>query len=136
MNLRVLLHEALAAGAVTFCGRSVIVEPLDRHPLRELGKPADVIAVIVRQHEVIDLLHARVFERQHDAIGIAPSRIADVDEQRLTGRSHEQRCLAAFRVDVIDLQRFRGRLRRCRRAQSHTAASNSPNSARIVRLLK
>ena len=115
MNLRVLVHEALAAGAVPLCGWTVIIEALNRHSLRELGKPADVIAVIVRQHEVVDLLHACIFEREHDAIGIASSRITDVDEQRLTRRSHEQGCLAALGIDVIDLQRFGRRLRGCRK---------------------
>jgi hypothetical protein len=69
-----------------------------------------MIAVIMRQHEVIDLLHARVFERQHDTVGVASSGVADIHEQRFTGRRHEQRRLAAFRVDVINLQRLWRRL--------------------------
>jgi hypothetical protein len=101
----------------------VVIESLDRNALRELGKPADVIAVIVRQHEMIDLPHTSILERQHDAIRVASAGIADVDEQRFPGWCHEECRLAAFGIDVIDLQCFRGRLRPSR-LRDHTCCEH------------
>ena len=61
-DLRVGFVEALAARAIAFGCRAVIVEPLDRNAFCELWQPADVITVMMRQHKVVDLLHAGILQ--------------------------------------------------------------------------
>ena len=64
----------------------MIDELFDRHARRELGKAADMIRVIVRRDQMIDLRDAGVPGRGHDAIGVTDRGGADVsrvDEDRL-----------------------------------------------------
>jgi hypothetical protein len=78
-----------------------------------------VVAVVVREKQVIDLLHARELEHAEDAAEVAFTRVARVNQQRLARRRDIKRRLAALRIDEIDVERLciRGRLRRqeCRR---------------------
>ena len=46
---------------------------------------ADVIDVVMRRDQIVDLLDAGVVDRRHDAIEIAAAGIAGVDQERLTG---------------------------------------------------
>ena len=101
---------------------AVIVEMLDRHLLRDVDQAPVVIAVIVRQPEVIDLLDARDLQHLEDAIQVALAGVAGVHEQRLPGRRHEERRLAALGVDVIDVEglarlRLHGRSRSASRTR-------------------
>ena len=48
----------------------MIVEMLDGHAAGQLRQAAEVIDVVVRQHEVIDLCDAGIGHRQLDAIGV------------------------------------------------------------------
>ena len=96
---------------------------LDRDLLGELGEPAEVIAVPVRDDQVVDLRQARIVDGFHDAAGIARrgdgAGVARVHQHRLTGGRDEERGIAAFHVDDIDRQRFRGPvLRECRRCNA------------------
>jgi hypothetical protein len=55
----------------------------DRDPFGDFLQPADVIDVVMRQHEVVDLLDAGLAEHLHDPPGIPLAGIAGVDQQRL-----------------------------------------------------
>ena len=80
---------------------------LDRDLRRELRQPAEVVAVPVRDDQVIDLLQVRVFDRRHDAAGVAHGarrHVARIHEQRFAGRRDEKRRVAAFDVDYIDVE--------------------------------
>jgi len=79
------------------------------HLRRQLRCAANVIAMVVGDQRVVDLLHARGFCRRSDAIRVAPTepRKAGIDEERLARRRHDERRLPAFDVDEVDLQRLR-----------------------------
>ena len=97
------------------------------------GKSADVIAVIVRDDEVIDLFHARIGGSGNDAGGVATvAGIARVDEQRFSRRRDNQRGVSAFDVHDVDLKRFRGAglRRRIGGHQTHGGESRWQNSGR------
>jgi hypothetical protein len=80
----------------------VIDERADRDPLRELLQSADVIDVVVRGDQKIDLGDAGVLDRVHQAVGVTAARIAGVDEHGLSRRRDPQRRLSAFRVDHVN----------------------------------
>jgi hypothetical protein len=64
----------------------VVDELLDGNPRRELGKAADVIAVVVRRNQVIDLREPGVLDGRHDAVGVADSggaRVPGINQDRL-----------------------------------------------------
>jgi len=87
----------------------------NRDARRELGKPAVMIAVPVRDDHVIDLRDARIFRGLDDASCVARcthAAVARVDEQRLARGRYEERRVAPFDVDDIDLERLRRALRR------------------------
>ena len=84
----------------------MIVEMLDGHAAGQLRQAAEVIDVVVRQHEVIDLRDAGIGHCRLDAIGVAATGIAGVHQQCFSGGRHKQRRLAALRVDVIDGKRL------------------------------
>ena len=101
---------------------AVIDELADRNLGRQFGQAAEVIAVPVRDDQMVDLLEPGVFDRIHDAARIANRRgagIAGIDEQRLAGRRDEQ----AWRC------RPRRRSRRCP-AFSRSASAPSPERTR------
>ena len=78
----------------------------------ELLKPANVIHVVVRRHQIVDPGRARIRQRRHDAIGVSPAGMAAVDQHGLSARRHVERRLAALRVDHVDVERpGRGALR-------------------------
>jgi len=78
----------------------------DLHALRQLLDSADVIAVIVRDHQIVDALEVSQFRRRDDAAGISSiePRPARIHQHRLPRRRDDQRRLAAFDIDGIDLQ--------------------------------
>ena len=55
---------------------------------RELRYATDVIAMVVRDDEIIDLLDAGASRCRHDAVGVAAleAGIARIHEHRLAGR--------------------------------------------------
>ena len=89
-----------------FDGRTVIDERPDRNPLRQLLHAADVIDVIVRRDQVVDLRDTGVGEAAMMPIGVAPAGIAAVEQRRLPGRRHEEGRLPSLGVDDVDLQRL------------------------------
>ena len=70
-------------------------------------KVADVIHVVVRGDQVVDLFHAGVGDRGHDPIQVSRTRKPRVDKGRLARWRHVQRGLAAFDVDDPDVERLR-----------------------------
>ena len=105
VELRVGRLESLHLLAL-FDRRTVIDEGPDRNPLRQLLQSADVIDVVVRRDQVVDLRDAGVGDRQHEPIGVASAGVAGVNERRLPGGRDEQRRLPPFGVDDVDLQRL------------------------------
>ena len=104
------------------------------HLLGDVDQAAIVIAVVVRQPEVVDLLHARELQHLENPIQVALAGVAGVHEQRLPGGRYEQRGLAAFGVDVIDVEGLACLCLRGRRAIgiAHTAnAINKDNALRM-----
>src|SRR5205823_5566615 len=77
----------------------------------KLREPAEVIAVPVRDNQMVDLLKPGVFSGRHDATGVtngARSNIACVHEQRFPGGRDEERGIAALDVNYIDSERLAG----------------------------
>ena len=104
----VLLQERIGVG-VRLHVRPVIDVVLDRDPVRELRQGAEVIAVVVREHEVVDLFQTRVLHRRHDPLRVADgagSAVTGVYQQGFAGRGHEQRRVAPFDVDDVDVERL------------------------------
>src|SRR5262249_58028408 len=69
--------------------------------------PAVVIAVPVRDDQVVDLREAGVFHRIHDSPGISRSRltaVAGVDQDRFARWRDEQHRAAAFNIDEVELE--------------------------------
>ena len=77
-------------------------------PLGQLLQSAHVIAVIVGENQVVDLLDAGFVEHLGDPVGIAGAGVAGIHEQRLAGRRHVERGESALGVDEINIQRFAG----------------------------
>ena len=107
---RIDLGEELVGGFGRLLVRTVIHEFADRDALLELGHPAVMIAVPVRDDQAVDLGETGILRGGIDALGIAHRAVgvAGVDQERFTGRVHEQRRVAAFDVDDIDVQRRAG----------------------------
>ena len=75
----------------------------------ERGEAAEVVAVPVRDDEVIEMREAGVVNRVHDAAGVAVGArrdIAGVHEQRFAGGRDEERGVAALDVDDVDVEGF------------------------------
>ena len=79
--------------------------------IHQLRHSADMIAVIVSDQNIIELLDAGLVGGRQDAIGVAAfvSRPAGIDQQRLPRWADNQRRLPALDVDEINLQGFRAR---------------------------
>jgi hypothetical protein len=103
LGVRLLKPRDLLAG---FRRLAVVDEVRDRDALRQFLEPAHVIHVVVRGDGVVDLLHARIRQREHQPIGVAPSRIAAVDEDGLAGWRDIQHRFAAFGIDDVNLERL------------------------------
>jgi hypothetical protein len=84
----------------------VVDEVRDRNALGELQHAADVIDVVVRRDQKVDLLQPRIVDRRHDPIAVAVAGIAAVDKQRLPGRRDPQCRLPPFGVDDVHLERL------------------------------
>ncbi len=76
--------------------------------IHQLRNSANMIAMVVRNQDIIDLREAGLMRGSQDPIGVAAfiSRPAGIDEQRLSRWTHHQSRLPAFHVDEIYLQRF------------------------------
>jgi hypothetical protein len=107
-----LLHE-LVGGRRRLRVRAVVDEVTDGDPPRQRRHPAEVIAVVVRRDQMIDLRQARIRHgrgnppRVPDGAGAAVPR---VNEERFTGWRHEKSGVAPFHVDEVHLQRADGAL--------------------------
>ena len=90
---------------------AVIEEPLEVCDGVCRRRAADVVAVVVRREQVVDVLQPGSLHHLGDPLGIAFGRrtgAAAVDQHRLTGRRDNQRGAAALDVDHIDAQRGGG----------------------------
>src|SRR6185436_1631313 len=94
--------------------RPVVDEMLDRDALGELLHTAVVVAMPVRNDQLIDLREAGILGGLHDARGVTDRRlrsgVAGVDEQRFTRWRDEERRVAALDVHHVNVER-RARLR-------------------------
>src|SRR5262249_51519751 len=74
----------------------------------ELRHPTDMVAVIMRNQNVVNLSDAGVFRRGDDAVRIPPAESvpASVNQQGLSLRRNEQRGLAPLHIYAINLQRL------------------------------
>src|SRR5207253_6163449 len=70
--------------------RSVIDERADLHTIGELRRTADMVAMIVRNHHIVELLDFSGLSGLYDPLGIAPIEAAEtgVDQHRLAGGAH------------------------------------------------
>ena len=89
---------------------TVIDEGSDLDPIDQPGNPTDVVTVIVRDQDIVDLLQASLMRRGKNTIGVAAfiPRPACVDQQRLARRAHDERGLSAFYVDEVNLHGLGG----------------------------
>ena len=87
---------------------AVVNERADRNAGRELRDAADVIAVVVRNQNVVDLGETGVFRGSDDAIRVTAVEAipSGVNQQRFSGRRDEQSGLSALDVDKLNEQRF------------------------------
>ncbi len=85
----------------------MIDERADLHQIGELPHPADVVAVVVRDQQIVDLFDAGGLGGALDAVGIAALETspACVDEQGLARWADNQRGLAAFDINEENLER-------------------------------
>ncbi len=86
------LLSGLRAGAV-------IDEMRDRDPGGQFLQAAHMVAVVVGQQQVVDLLHAGRLNGRHDTVGIAAPGAAGIDEERLAGGGDIQRRVPTLGVD-------------------------------------
>ncbi len=100
-----------AARILGFDGIAVIQEMLDGDQLGECRRAADMIAVVMRDHQVVDLLEPGFLGCAKDSLGVAVIRsgIAGVDQQRLPFGSDDESGAAAFNVHPIDVEIASGR---------------------------
>ena len=85
----------------------MIDELLDRDAGGQFRESAKMIAMPVRNDQVIDLRNACVFQSGHDAFGItngAWGHVPRVDEDRLTRGGHKEHRIAALDIYNIDVQ--------------------------------
>ena len=61
--------------------QAVVVDGLDRHQLRERRRAAKMIAVVVRDNQMIDLLQPDFRHQLDDAARVASACVAGVDEE-------------------------------------------------------
>ena len=91
----VVLHERLA----------VVDESSNRQALRDFRRRRRVIAVKVRDQQVVEPVDAGGRAAAMMRFGSRLSgAISSVNEQRLPGRRHDQRGLPAFDVDEVDVE--------------------------------
>ena len=116
----------------------VIDEGANRQELGQLGHTAGVIAVEVREQQIVDLRDAGRLGRRGDAprIAAAVAGVTGVDQQRLPRRRDDQRRLTAFDVDEVDVQGRRGachqRATNDRHRTRHTASLQSSHPAILI----
>ena len=87
-ELRIGLLQKIIGGLPGLDVRPMVDEFLDRDLRSELCQAAEVVAVPVRDDQMIDLLKPGVLGRGHDAAGIAHGArgdIACIHEQRFPG---------------------------------------------------
>ena len=84
---------------------TVVDEGTDRNFLSELRNSTDVVGVIVRDQDVVDLLNLCALGDSSDSTGIAEAVVSPsgVDEERLSVGRNEQGSLAALHVHKEDL---------------------------------
>ena len=82
----------------------MIHERADGQPVCYVLDAADVITVVVRDDEIVDPRDARLLRRGGDSIGVTVSRIACVDQQRLSHWRDEERRLSTFDVDEVNVE--------------------------------
>jgi hypothetical protein len=110
-----VLQQFLISGIQFPCARRILLvgavvhERADLDAGSKLGGSAHVIAVIVSNDHVIELVETFSFRGREDTIGISPveSRPSRIDQHGLTARIHEQCRLAALHVNEIDVQGLR-----------------------------
>ena len=106
-ELRIGLLQKVVGGLAGLDVGAMVDEFADGDLRGELGQAAEVIAVPVRDDQMIDLGEAGVMDGIHDAAGIANGAgrdVARIHEQRLAGGRDEERGVAAFDVDDVDVE--------------------------------
>ena len=85
----------------------------DRKAFRQLGDPANMVAMIMRDQQVVDPLQTCLLRRLDDAVGVArlQTRPTRIHQQRLAGGRHDQRTLPTFHINEVDGHRL-GRKKR------------------------
>ena len=107
IGLKTLLRGRVGRFAVW----PMIDEIIDANALDKIGHTADMIRVIVRDQQIIDMVEPCLLHHGHNAVGIAPVVVcpAGIHQQRLMRWSDEERGLATFDVHKIHGERFRDR---------------------------
>src|ERR1051326_5177206 len=81
---------------------------LNRDAFGKLGPPADVIPVIMRENQMINLLQAGILGSVRDPARIPDSTVADIagiNQNRFAGRRNKQDSISALNVDNVNVQR-------------------------------
>jgi hypothetical protein len=88
----------------------MIYKGADLHAVGELRHSADVVAVVMRDQNVIELLETGSLGSGHDSLGVPAieARPSGIDQQRLPGRTNYKRRLSSLNVDRVNLERLTG----------------------------
>ena len=108
----------------------MIDELANRDVRGELGQPAEVVGVPMRDDQMVDLLKAGVLDGIPDAAGIASggrAGVAGIDQQRFTRGGNKKRGIASLDVDHRDAERFRARRRRKRHKERRKGENQQKN---------
>ena len=82
MKLRVRLLKSRHLFAIGLGRHAVVVEVFDRNRGRQCRHIADVIDVVMRRNQMVDLRQPRGLHRFHDAARVAFAGKAGIDQQR------------------------------------------------------
>src|SRR5579871_6151716 len=88
----------------------MIDELLNGNTRRQLGETSDMIVVIVRDNQMINLPKAGIADRGHNPASIPDSTVATVpciNEDRFPGGCDKKHRISALHVDYINVQRVR-----------------------------
>ena len=98
--------EEFAPALIGLDARTVVHEMNDRDALGQLGHAADVVEMIVSDHQVVDSFHASRLRGRRDAVCIpaAETGPTGIDKQRLAAGRDHQGSLPAFYVDEVNVE--------------------------------
>src|SRR5215468_7644833 len=84
----------------------MIDERANLNLVSQLGHSADMVVVVVSDHDELDLTDARDLCSGGNAVGISALKTwpTGINQQGLPGRADDKRCLPTLHIDEVDVQ--------------------------------